>query len=47
MTRDIEYLQYHLRYSSLNFKRNMASYTPTGTVTEIKDVIYVLAEMNF
>ena len=34
MTRDIEYLQYHSRYSSQNFKRNVASYTPTATVTE-------------
>jgi hypothetical protein len=31
MTRDIEYLQYHSRYSSQNFKRNVASYTLTGT----------------
>ena len=35
MTRDIEYLQYHSRYSTQNFKRNVASYTPTGTVPEM------------
>ena len=31
MTRNIEYLQYYLRCQSQNFKRNVASYTPTGS----------------
>ena len=52
MTRDIEYLQYHSRYLSQNFKRNVASYTPTGTVTEMNiwidcDLFYIVLNKNW